>query len=256
MDIKLCCDLFNALVRSTTSYACEVWVDSKKIKVIEVVYWGFFKSLLKARKTTSTSRVGVDSSRIPRYLKVCTSLIVSPSNTNFLAWVNKIEHHDFFFFTFIVSPRSGQNHWSMFNYCYSPTSNYDVKVISFVKNNNHTCKFAIADASHSLSSKRPSKASKYSPNNMGLRRQPYFTPYWHLKLEVTPSLGWLMRTVSSTYITYMHHKKHPSTLRPSNTCHNTSCDTISNVFFKSTEQQWSGFFLALLCSIRVRNMKS
>ncbi len=38
MDIKLCCDLFNMLVRSTTSYACEVWVDSKKIKVIEVVY--------------------------------------------------------------------------------------------------------------------------------------------------------------------------------------------------------------------------
>ncbi len=38
MDVKLCCDLFNTLVRCTTSYAYEVWVDSKKIKVIEVVY--------------------------------------------------------------------------------------------------------------------------------------------------------------------------------------------------------------------------
>jgi hypothetical protein len=34
MDIKLCYDLFNTLVHSTTSYACEVWVDSKKIEVI------------------------------------------------------------------------------------------------------------------------------------------------------------------------------------------------------------------------------
>jgi hypothetical protein len=38
MDVKLRCDLFNMLVRSTTSYACEVWVDSKKVKAIEVVY--------------------------------------------------------------------------------------------------------------------------------------------------------------------------------------------------------------------------
>jgi hypothetical protein len=30
MEIKLCYDLFNTLVCSTTSYACEVWVDSKK----------------------------------------------------------------------------------------------------------------------------------------------------------------------------------------------------------------------------------
>jgi len=34
MDVKLRCDLFNALVCSTVSYACEVWVDSKKLKVI------------------------------------------------------------------------------------------------------------------------------------------------------------------------------------------------------------------------------
>jgi hypothetical protein len=38
MDVKLCCDLFNKLVCFITSYACEVWVDSKKIEAIEVVY--------------------------------------------------------------------------------------------------------------------------------------------------------------------------------------------------------------------------
>ncbi len=38
MDIKLHCDLFNTLVHSIVSYACEVWVDSKKIEAIEVVY--------------------------------------------------------------------------------------------------------------------------------------------------------------------------------------------------------------------------
>ncbi len=42
-------------MRSTTSYACEVWVDSKKIEAIEVMYQGFLKSLFKVRKTTSTS---------------------------------------------------------------------------------------------------------------------------------------------------------------------------------------------------------
>jgi hypothetical protein len=46
MDVKLCCDLFNTLVHSTTNYACEVWVDSKKIEAIEVMYRRFFKSLL------------------------------------------------------------------------------------------------------------------------------------------------------------------------------------------------------------------
>jgi hypothetical protein len=50
MDVKLCCDLFNTLVRSTTNYAYKVWVDSKKIKVIEVMYLRFFKSLLGVRK--------------------------------------------------------------------------------------------------------------------------------------------------------------------------------------------------------------
>jgi hypothetical protein len=47
MDVKLRYDLFNTLMRSTTNYACEVWVDSKKIEAIEVVYRGFLKSLLR-----------------------------------------------------------------------------------------------------------------------------------------------------------------------------------------------------------------
>ncbi len=46
MDVNLRCDLFNTLVCSTTSYACEVWVDSKKIEAIEVVYRRCLKSLL------------------------------------------------------------------------------------------------------------------------------------------------------------------------------------------------------------------
>jgi hypothetical protein len=45
------------LVCSIASYACEVWVDSKKIKAIEVVYGRFFKCLLGVQKTTSTSIV-------------------------------------------------------------------------------------------------------------------------------------------------------------------------------------------------------
>jgi hypothetical protein len=32
MDVKLRCDLFNTLVRSIVSYACEVWVDSNENK--------------------------------------------------------------------------------------------------------------------------------------------------------------------------------------------------------------------------------
>ncbi len=65
MDVKLWCDLFNTLVRSTVSYACEVWVDSEKIEVIEVVYQGILKSLLGVRKTTSTSIVVVEFGKFP-----------------------------------------------------------------------------------------------------------------------------------------------------------------------------------------------
>ncbi len=65
MDIKLHCDLFNTLVRFTASYAYEVWVDSKKIEAIEVVYRRFFKSLLGVQKTTSTSIVLVEFGKFP-----------------------------------------------------------------------------------------------------------------------------------------------------------------------------------------------
>jgi len=65
MDIKLRCDLFNMLVRSIASYACEIWVDSKKIEAIEVVYRRFFKSLFGVRKTTSTSIVLAKLSKFP-----------------------------------------------------------------------------------------------------------------------------------------------------------------------------------------------
>jgi len=65
MDVKLRYDLFNTLVRSTTSYACEIWVDSKKIEAIEVVYRGFLKSLLGEQKTTSMSIVLVEFGKFP-----------------------------------------------------------------------------------------------------------------------------------------------------------------------------------------------
>ncbi len=65
MEVKLRCDLFNTLVRSTTSYACEIWVDSKKIEAIEVVYRGFLKALLGMRKTTSTSIVLAEFGKFP-----------------------------------------------------------------------------------------------------------------------------------------------------------------------------------------------
>jgi hypothetical protein len=65
MDVKLRCDLFNTLVRSTASYACEIWVDSKKIETIKVVYLGFFKSFLEVRKTISTSIVLVEFRKFP-----------------------------------------------------------------------------------------------------------------------------------------------------------------------------------------------
>jgi len=65
MDVKIRCDLFNMMVRSITSYAYEVWMDSKKIKVNEVVYRGFFKSLFGVRKTTNTSIMLAKFSKFP-----------------------------------------------------------------------------------------------------------------------------------------------------------------------------------------------
>ncbi len=69
----------------------------------------------------------VVTSRIPKYLKVCTRSITSPLNTNF--WHGSIELNTmtFVFFTFTVSPCSAHNCWSTSNYCYSPTFDFDVK---------------------------------------------------------------------------------------------------------------------------------
>jgi hypothetical protein len=50
MDVQLHCDLFTTLVRSTTSYAYEVWVDSKKIKAIDVVYQGTSSPCSRCKK--------------------------------------------------------------------------------------------------------------------------------------------------------------------------------------------------------------
>ncbi len=178
------------------------------------------------------------------------------SNTNSQHGLVEQNTMIFVFFMFTISSRSTQNCWSMFNCCYNLIFNFDIKTTSLAKSNSHTCKFAKAGASHFVLCKCPSEASKYSPNNRGLRRQPCFTFCWHLKLEVTPLFGWLMRTVSQACIAYMHCKKRPSTLRPTNTCHSISRDIISNAFLKSTKQHQSGFFFALLCSIKVHNMKS
>jgi hypothetical protein len=53
------------LVRSIASYAYEVWVDSKKIEAIEVVYRRFFKSLLGVQKTISTMDVLAKFGKFP-----------------------------------------------------------------------------------------------------------------------------------------------------------------------------------------------
>ncbi len=65
INVKLHYDLFNTLMGSTTSYACEVWVDSKKIEAIEVVYRGFLMSLLGVQKTTSRSIMLAEFGKFP-----------------------------------------------------------------------------------------------------------------------------------------------------------------------------------------------
>ncbi len=65
MNVKLRYDLFNTLVRSAASYACEVWVDSKKIKAMEIVDQRFLKSLLRVRKITSMSIVLAEFGKYP-----------------------------------------------------------------------------------------------------------------------------------------------------------------------------------------------
>jgi hypothetical protein len=143
--------------------------------------------LVAARCSTTLSRFGVVSNRIPRYLKVCTRSITSPSNTNFWHGLAELNTMIFVFFTFIVSPRSTQNCWSSFNCCCSPTSDSDVRARSSAKSNSHTCMSAKASASHSLPSKCPFRASKYSPNNKGLRGQLCFTTLLHTLLA--PKVG-------------------------------------------------------------------
>ncbi len=168
------------------------------------------KHLLAATKcSTALSRFEVLSSRIPRYLKVYTRSIMSPLNINSWHGLTELNTMTFVFFTFIVNPHSSQNCWSPSNCYCSPTSDFNIKARSSTKSNSHMCTFGKAGASHSLPSKRPSKASKYSPNKKGLRGQPCFTPCWHLKLEVTPSLGWLIHIISLAYITCRHRKKIP-----------------------------------------------
>ncbi len=192
----------------------------------------------------------------PKYLKVYTCLIATPLNTNSWHGSTKLNTMTFVFSTFTMSPCSTQNCWNVSNYCCNPTFDFDVRTRLFAKSSNHTCTSAKAGASHALPSKRPSKASKYNPNSRGLRGQPCFTPNWHLKLKVTPSLGWLMCMVFLAYIAFRHCKKRLSTPRPTNTYHNISHGIVSNFFLKSTKKQYSGFYFGMLCSIRVRNMKS
>jgi hypothetical protein len=88
VDVKLCCDLFNTLVHSIASYACEVWVDSKKIEVIKVVYRGFLKSLLKVQKTTSTSIMLAEFSKFPfeHGDKCCCTITVWAQSLKIASW--------------------------------------------------------------------------------------------------------------------------------------------------------------------------
>jgi hypothetical protein len=125
---------------------------------------------------------------------------MSPLNINSWHGLTKLNIMIFVFFTFMVSAHSAQNYWNALNSYCSLTSCSDIIAWSSSKINNHMCTSVRASASHSLSSKCPSRASKYSPNSRGLKRQPCFTLYWHLKLEVTPLLGWLMCAVSLAYV--------------------------------------------------------
>ncbi len=112
--------------------------------------------IIAARCSTALFRFGVVSSRIPKYLKVYTCLVMSPLNTN--SWHGLIKLNTMiFFFTFTISPRSTQNCWSVSNCCCNPTFDSVVRARLSAKNNNHMCTFVRAGASHSLSSKRPSQ---------------------------------------------------------------------------------------------------
>jgi len=93
-----------------------------------------------ARCSTTLSKFEVVLSRIPKYLKVCTRSITSPSNTNF--WHGSVELNTmtFVFFKFNVGPHSTQNCWNASNYCCSPTFDFDVRTRSSAKSNTiHAC---------------------------------------------------------------------------------------------------------------------
>ncbi len=123
--------------------------------------------LVAARCSTTLSRFGVVLSRIPKYLKVYTHSIMSPSNKNSWHGSTKLNTMTFIFFTFTINARSAQNYYIASNYYCSPIFDSDIKARSSAKSNSHTCMSTKADASHSLLSKRPFRASKYSPNNRG-----------------------------------------------------------------------------------------
>ncbi len=125
--------------------------------------------LVAVRCSITLSKFGVVSSKILRYLKVCTLSIASPLNTNSWHGSTELNTMAFVFSMFTMNPRSAQNCWSVFNCCCSPTSDSDVRTRSFAKSSNHMCTSARVGASHSLPSKRPSRASKYNPNSRGLR---------------------------------------------------------------------------------------
>jgi hypothetical protein len=69
-------------VCSIANYAYEVWVDFKKIEAIEVMYQGFFKSLLKAEKTTSMSIVLVEFGKLPCEHFTCGQTLLYYNHVN------------------------------------------------------------------------------------------------------------------------------------------------------------------------------
>ncbi len=182
------------------------------------------------------SRFKVVLNRIPKYLKVCTCSITLTSNTN--SWHGSAELNTmiFVFFTFTVVHVQHKITGTCLIVVVIPPLTSTSERGHLQKNNSQRASLLrLVHRSHFLPSKRPSKASIYSPNSKGLREQPCFTPCWNLKLEVTPSLGCLMHTVSLAYIACKHRKKCPSTPKPANTCHNTSHGTVLNAFLKSTK---------------------
>jgi len=183
------------------------------------------------------SRFKVVSTRIPKYLKVCTHSITSPLNTN--SWHGSAELNimTFVFFTFNVSPRLAQNYWSTSNCYCSPTSDSDIKARSSTKSNNHTCTSTRASASHSLPSKRLFRASKCSPNNRGAKKATLL--HTLLAFEAKgDTFAWVVDAYGILGIHRLQASQEASlSPRPANTCHNTSRNTVSNTFLKSTKQQ-------------------